>query len=407
MTYSEQAQGIVAYKVQSALGTAASGSGGLLLRTTGGGGGKMTMAAVESAEVRQDAMSTRGRHGSQKTAGAYDTELSLGNIDTILEAVMRGTWGAADLTKTQADFTSLTTGANTIILASSSPITLGLRVGDVIRLLTQDAGNNGRNLRITGLSATTITVAETLTVNAVADTSCSIIRPGRVLINPAAGALVKRYFTIDEYEINIDGSEVFQDAVWSGITFSMAPNGMFMANPSWTGNGQFTTATTGSAPTLTSPTATTGLPMAAIDATLRLGTGDVVDITSFSLTLDTSPSSPDVVASRYAPDVFLGSNVISMNLGMLRSDLLDVADFIAETQLSLSVLIAEPSASTEDFISIYVPNFTYGSVDKSALAKAGGPLTQTISVPNALIGKDDTGGAFDATMIKVQVSNAT
>ena len=42
----------------------------------------------------------------------------------------------------------------------------------------------------------------------------------------------------------------------------------------------------------------------------------------------------------------------------------------------------------------------------SALAKPGGPRTQTVSVPSALVGIDERGGAFDATMVKFQVSNA-
>ena len=54
---------------------------------------------------------------------------------------------------------------------------------------------------------------------------------------------------------------------------------------------------------------------------------------------------------------------------------------------------------------IFVPNFTLGGVDKSALSKEAGPRTQSIKVPADLIGKDETGGAFDATMVKLQVSN--
>ncbi|TIL83592.1 MAG: hypothetical protein E5Y76_02090, partial [Mesorhizobium sp.] len=93
-------------------------------------------------------MSTRGRHGLQKTAGAYISELSLGGFDDILEAVMRGTWSSANLQLTQADFTSITTGANTIVFAAGSPISLGVKVGDVWRLTNHSsAANNSINLR--------------------------------------------------------------------------------------------------------------------------------------------------------------------------------------------------------------------------------------------------------------------
>lgn len=408
MVYSEQSTGLVAYKLQTALGTQGSGSGASVLRQSGGSAGKLTKASVESNEIRADAMSVRGRHGSQQTSGSYDTELSLGNIDTLLEAVMRGTYGTADLALTQTDFTSLTTTTSTIVLASGSPITLGLRVGDVIRMTNfATTANNDRNLRITALSATTITVAETLTLDASADLTVTLTRTGRVLINPAAGSLVKRYFTIEENDSIIDASEVYTDCVWASMAFSMASDGLFKATPSWTGTGQYETVTGASAPLFTSPTATTGEVMGTASAAIRLGSNAIIDLDSFDLTIETNPNVKSAIAATYAPDVFLGACKVSMNLTMLREDLLDVANFLNETQLSLSVIVVAPGAAPKDFFNLYVPNFTIGGIDKSALSDQGGGMTQTLSIPTALIGKDEQGGAFDATMIKFQVSNAS
>src|SRR4051812_16536435 len=118
MVYQSQSAGLVAYKAQSGLGAQASASAATLLRIAGGNGAQVTKAATESVEVRNDGLSTRGRHGSQKAASSYNGELSLGSHDPIVEAIMRSTWDSVALTKTQADFTSLTTGANSIILAS-------------------------------------------------------------------------------------------------------------------------------------------------------------------------------------------------------------------------------------------------------------------------------------------------
>src|SRR3954468_22693217 len=118
MVYQSNSAGLVAFKAQSGLGAAATGAGASVLRIAGGDGVNLTKAAVESREVRNDGMSTRGRHGTQKTSSAYNSELSLGSHDAILEALMRGTWDSVALTKTQADFTSLTTGANAINFTS-------------------------------------------------------------------------------------------------------------------------------------------------------------------------------------------------------------------------------------------------------------------------------------------------
>lgn len=408
MVFQTQSNGLIAYKVQSALGSPESGSGATVLRTAGGPGGRLSKSPIESNEVRSDGQRSRGRHGSRATGGSYECEYSLGAMDPILEAVMRGSWSAANLELDEADFTSITTGANTIVAAAGSWISLGLRVGDVIRLTDHSStGNNGRNLRITALSASTITVAETLTVNAVADTDCAVTRVGRSLIQPAAGSLVKRYFTIEENEGDIDASEVFSDAVWHGMRFSMQPNGLLMATPTFTGTGKMDAESAGDAPVFSSPTEPTGVPMSVVDATVRLGSTDLVDLTGFEITMDIGANAPALVASHYAPDVFTGQMAVSMSLSMLRKDLAEVARFLDETVLSLHVLAVDNESEPKDFLSIYVPNFTFGSVDKSALSREAGPRTQTMEVPAALVGKDTTGGAYDPTMVKIQVSNAS
>ncbi|GAA2888117.1 hypothetical protein GGQ99_004798 [Aminobacter niigataensis] len=411
MAYSQNWNGYAAAKVQAGQGSQASGGSAKVIRQTGGQGGRLSKAPIESQEVRRDGLSTRGRHGLQKTNGQYSSELSIAGFDDIFEAVMRGTWGSANLaiTEATAGLTSITTGANTIVAAAGSWITAGLRVGDVVVLTGHStAGNNGRNLRITALTATTMTVAETLIVNAVADTAFTITRTGRVLVNPGAGALVKRYFTIEEHEYDLDQSELFTDAVWSSFRLSMQPNGLLMLDTSWVGTGQFDALASGSSPHFTSPTTSTGEPLAVVEAVVRMGGVDMIDLTSFDLSVDIQGVSPDVIsATPYAPDVFTGTELVSMNLSMLRKDLLTVADFINENPLSLHILAQENEAAPASFVSIFVPNFTLGSVDKSALAKAGGPRTQTISVPPALVGIDSRGGAYDATALKIQVSNAT
>lgn len=407
--FQSQSNGYCAYKVQSALGSQASASDAKIFRTTGGSPGTLTKASTESGEVRRDGMSSRGRHGIQKTQGSPSGQLALGAYDDVFEALLRDTY-ANSLVLDYTDFTSLTTGTHTIILATGSPITLGLRVHDVIRLTNHSqAGNNGRNLRISALNATTITVVELLTAEAGADTTVEITRPGRKLIQYTNG-LVKRYFTWEENEIDIDGSELFTDSVFGNGKWTMTPNGIIMFDAGWWGTGQFETKTGASAPFFTSPAENTGTPMAVVDATIRLGSEDLVELTSFDLTFDISPVAPDVFGSgaiKYSPDVFTGPSKVSMNLTALRKDLAYVANFVAEDQLSLHVLAVDNEAEPKDFISLVVPNFTLGSVNKSALANTGGPRTQTIAIPNALTGKDERGGAYDATQLKIQISNAS
>lgn len=406
MTYQSNFYGYSALLLQSGIGVPATGAGGTIIRQTGGTPGKLSKAAIQSKEIRQDAQPVKGRHGMQTAVGGpYQMELSIQSCDQMIQGAMRGTWDS-EITKTQADFTSLTTGAHTIVLASGNPITLGFRVNDVIQCLNlADAANNSTNFRITALSATTITVAETLVVNAVADTTCSIIRRGRKVINPAAGALVNRYFTIEEYESDIGGSRLFNDCFWKSFKFSMQPNGLVMFEPSWVGTGTFAAAT--SAAVLTSPTLIANPPMAALDATLRLGGVDVADITAFDLTFDNGAVAPAVVGSKVSPTVLPGLNQVSMNLTILQKDMTYISGFLNETGYSLSLKCVDNMAEPKNFISINVPNFTLGGADVSPMSTAGGARTVSIAVPNALIGHDPTGLGFDDTTISIQISNLT
>lgn len=408
MAYQSNSNATVAFKAQAGLGTQATGSGGTVLRTAGGNGVKLTKAAVESNEVRADGMRARGRHGTQKTSSDYTAELSLGSHDAILEAIMRGTWDSASVAATQADLTSVTTTTSTIVAASGSWIAKGFRVGNIVRATDlPDAGNNGRNLRVVGLTTTVMTVAETLIANAVADTTFSVARVGKTLINPTT--LLKRYFTLDEYELDIDRSTVLTDFVWSTLKFSMGANGLIMADPGGIGTGKIDALDAAASPLLTAPVSTTGAPMSVVDATIRFRGEDLVELTSWDLALDIGASAPDVFGSgaiKYAPDVFSGQLAVSMNMTMLRKDLSILSDFIGETPLSLHVLAVDNESEPKDFVSITVPNFTLGSADPSALSKQGGGRTQSISIPPALVGRDDTGAGYDPTMIRFQTSAA-
>jgi hypothetical protein len=405
--YQTGSNALIATKKQVGLGVAASGAGASVLRIAGGAGVKLAKQAIASAEVRNDGMSTRGRHCTQQVTAAYNAEASLGALDPYIEAIMRGLWDATGLTKTQADFTSLTTVADGILLNTGSPIAMGFRVGDVIRAAgLPDAANNGRNLRIAGLSANKITTAETLTANAVADTTCSLTKR---LINPQAR--LRSYFTIEEYEGDMDQSTVVQDFVWGSIKFSMSSaNSLLIADLSGTGTGQIQALATGSSPMFAAPVATTGSPFSVVDATIRLGGVDLVELTSFDLTLDIAPSAPATFGSgsqKFSPDVFPDPLQISMNMTALRRDLARLAGFIAETRYSLHILAVDNMSEPKDFLSIAVPDFTLGSVDPSAFTKQGGPRTETIAIPAGLVGfATDTANGFDSTMISFQTTAA-
>src|SRR5215831_15012646 len=221
---------------------------------------------------------------------------------------------------------------------------MGYTIVDRVGISTlRDAANNNRNLRVAALSGAKIFTAETLTANAVADTSCSLTRPGKRLINPAT--LLKSYFTVEEYEGDIDQSTVVQDTDWGSIKSSMSSaNTLLTADPSLVGTGQIQALAAGSSPMFASPVATVDSPFAVVDVTIRLGGVDLVELTSSDLTLDISPSAPATFGSggqKFSPDVFTAPLQVSMSIAALRKDLARLADFIAETRYTLHVLAVD------------------------------------------------------------------
>jgi hypothetical protein len=235
---------------------------------------------------------------------------------------------------------------------------------------------------------------------------------GHILTNPPAGSLVRRYFTIEEVELDLLISQIYQDCVWTKIDMSAQPNGMFDITPSWMGTG-VAASSSGGAYNFTGPTYFNNsfVPLAAIDMTINLGVGPLpgtpvlqADITSFQMTVDLGAVVPPVAGSKFSPDVFDGVMKVSVpGFTIMESSLTAFNQFIAETPLALSCSVAEPAPGT-GIIKFTIPNLTLGMATKSDMKRDGGPLTRNVQVPDARVGIDLSGGGNAATMLIIERS---
>lgn len=397
MVYQTGRQVAVAYKAESSYGTLAGATSGKVFRPNSGNI-SLTKDPIKSNENRRDGMMTRSRHGSRAVAGSYAGDLSVGSYDDFIEAVMRGTFDAAlVITEATGSLTSITTGVNSIVNGGGSWITAGLAVGDVIRLTGHSSsGNNSRNLRITAITDSTITVAETLTVNAVADTAFTITRPKKVIQGTTA-----RSFTVEEQEVEIDSSEVFTGVRVGQMQLSMQPNGMAIVTFSLAGQ-DMQIMSGGSSPYFTSPTTTTTIGLTAVEAKIRLGATDVLDVSSLDLTINLNAAGNPVVGSVLTPDVFTNLADVTGTITALKQDVTRSQAFLDETQLSLHLLFEENESGAKDFCSFYLGNLTLASATKSDLG-ADGARTQQLAL---MIGIDQAGAGHAETMISFQTSSA-
>jgi hypothetical protein len=390
----------VAFKVESAFNTPPGDTAAEFLRFTPSPGLTQSAATIRSNEQRADNLQTMGRNGSRSVDGSYAAEASLRSHDTIYEAAMRATWQAA-LVITEATAgaaASITTTANKIIGNTGSWITAGLRVGDVVRLTNHaTAANNNRNLRIKDISALEITVHETLTVNAVADTAYTLTR-GKKLSNPATP--VKRTFYVEQNNVDVAGSQVFGGVRWIGFKLTGSPDGM--ATLEFTALGASMDVLEGSdAPYFTSPTVYNSVPLVFADAKVNVGGVDIAVATAFELTYAINAALQPVVGSVTSPDVFDNDVTLSGTFSMIRQDFNNVQAFSDETEFELHILLTEPESEPKDYLAFYVPRCKF--TDASAPLGGDGAMIESLPFQT---GAQTASAGRDATMLTICTSAA-
>lgn len=388
---------LVSFKVEVTPGVAVTGAGGTEFRKNAGSGLQLTRTTINPNEVRSDGKTSMGRLGSRNVAGTLGADLSLGTFDELFQAGVRGTWSTA-LTVTQASstLTSITTNATSLIAAAGSWLTAGLRVGDVFVMTGHStAANNSRNLRVTAVTTLTLSVLETLVTDAVADSSFSIVR-GKKLVMPTTP--VRRSFTFDEYMVDIDLSKVSVGCRVASIKVTGQPDGMAIVEFGVVGMGQ-TTAASGSSPTLTSPTLSSTVALTWLDASIKVGTADRTNLTSFEFMFDNGASTLPVIGSSTSPDVFENNASISGSMAGTVQDFTDLDAFLAETEFEFHALLVEPESEPKDYISFFMPRLKRTSYD----TPQGGDGAM-IATAQFISGTKGTATGYDDTMISIVTS---
>lgn len=402
MAYQTKSNRIVAYKVQSALGTPSSGGSGLGLRVNAGSQGlRMSKQVIPNNEVRRDGMSTRGRHGSRMVSGSYLVNMALGELDTLLAAGLRGTWTAA-ATRTYDNGAALTslevTGTGEITQVGTTTLIGAVSQGDMIKLGNMsNSANNDVWCRVTNATATIVSLAGApLTIQA-ADTACTMTIARRLI---QANPPTESYYTIDEYDADLDLSWTYTDCKVNRIEINAQPNQNVTVTIGLLGLDATANAT-GASPVLTSPTFTTALPLILADGTMRVNGTDYADLTGFSLVLDLGGTVPAVLAPN-SPDVFLNNATLSGSMSGLKTNGTHWTAFDSETQLDLHAhLIEVGDSNPKDFISLYIGNAVFDGADPDGFGE--GELVQTMPWR---AGKDEGGSDRAATMLLISTSAA-
>jgi hypothetical protein len=391
------------YKKETTFGTLAGASSAQRLRRT-----ESTLNlqkdTYQSAEIRSDYQIADFRHGVRRVAGNVNGELSLGTYKDFIAHVLRQDW-VAGVSKTNSDFTSVTSdsGTKTFTFASGNPITEGFRVGDVIRWTGLAAtANNSRNMRITALTSTAITVAESITTDASPDSSFTVAVVGSKVMVPSTGH-TDTSFTFEHYFSDLDKTEVFTGVKVNTMEIGLPATGMATINMAMMGqNRTLDPNGDGSAPYFTSPTSeTTTAILAAVSGVLRVNGADNAVVTGITINISGNITGDPVVGSNLIPNMFTGRvNVTGSFTAYFDGQSLDEA-FDDESEVSLHFMLTTADGEPKPFLAVHLPRIKLGGNDKN---DGEGGLIQTI--PFQALLKPTTSG-FDSSTIIFQDSSVS
>lgn len=400
------AQGInkqVAIKKQTALGTAATGSGGQILRREQSTN-TLKKDTYANNEIASHQQSTGKTHGLRSVDTALNGVLSAGTYSTVIASVMRDDFTATTSLTGLALAVGGVLGAYTLT-GTGLLVSGGFKIGDIIRI-TVATGLNAdclnKNLLITNITNTVITV-KTLngsTMTTGSGTACTLALPGKKSVVPTTGH-TKDYWTVEDWQSDISQSEVFSDVMFGKLDIGLPSTG----NATFSVSGVGLNRTTGATRILTTPTGeTTSNPLAAINGILIVNGAAVTNITGVTLSIDGKAAGMGaVVGANVAPDIQRGTIEVSGSFTALYQDATLSTLFDNATQVNLVAIIEDNSTASSDFVSFSLSNVTLDGDGKDDGDKAivrTYPFTARINMAGGIA------LANDQTIISVQDSLA-
>jgi hypothetical protein len=388
-------------KVQAGLGTPATGTGASGIEVRPSQGLAMQVASIESQMIQTTRMRKRPRQGSRLSNTAYETELTVGSLDTVIEAVLGGTWAAAQALD-ESDWGTLTiTGSGvTLTFGTGSILTDGVRAGMWARLTNMsEAANNSVWFPILETTETVMTIPSGILVDNASDAAWDIEIAKTVY---TADPYTDRYFTVEEYLTDIDRSKLGTDMKFNTLNFSAQPDQHVTIGFGLVGR-DLELLDTGDSPTFTDPVFIGGPSLTLLDGGIYVNGALRANLTGFTFGLTAPAQGLPVLDSVTSPDIFLGQFALAGQFTGAVEDGTDFDAFDAETQMSVVLHCAEQGGTASDFISFFLPDLAFGGWGTGIGGE--GALIQTIPLYGGLDERGEASG-YAPTSVLVSTSAA-
>jgi hypothetical protein len=358
----------------------------------------------QSNEIRVDQQVQDMRHGVRRVGGTIGGELSPGTYKDFMAAALR------------RDFTVVTAlTALSVTIAGSGPtwtvtraagdfLTGGIKRGHVVRLSvgTLNAANINKNLLVTNVTATVLTVRVLNGVALVAEgpiASTTVTVIGKVTFAPTTGH-TNQSFSIEHWFADVPSSEVHTGCQPVSIDVQLPPTGLATVSFGIVGKDVETAASQ----YFTSPTAATPTGLtASVNGLVLINGVAVATLTGLSLQVQSGRSGDPVVGSNSVPTQFPGRITVSGQATAYFEDATLRDAFLNETEMELIVVLSSDNTATSKFVGFTLPRCKLGGSSKS---DGEGGIVQTVPFTALLPLTGGSGIANELSTIVVQDSDA-
>ena len=393
----------LAYKKQTGLGSAASGSGGQYLRRETAAFNLMK-DKFNSNEIVTHQQYTGDTYGVSKASGTLSGVISPATYKDFLASLVRADFATVTAI-TGLSLTIAGSGPWTITRSAGDFLTGGIKIGHVVRITAGTYTGTARdiNLLVTGVTSTVLTVVvpngSSLTAQGpIASSTVTVV--GKTTKVPITGH-TNDYYTIEEWYTGNSKSRLYTDMQVASASIQVPATGNATISMPFVGLGR----TKGNSQVLTSPTAeTTTTILSASNAYILInGTRSTV-ATSLSLTVDGKVTHGEPVAgSRTLSDVVRGEVNVSGTV-TVQYDAETISDlFVNETAVSIICVLFADGTATSDFVSFVIPRAKFFGDDIDDGKKQ---LVMTLPFSAELNSSGGASLANDQTTIGMQDSAA-
>lgn len=339
-----------------------------------------------SAEVNESQQVRDNRHGVISANGSLNGELSVGGYQQPFESLLRQNSQAPGATAANATIVTASTGdrTGTFTRTGGSFLADGHKIGDVIRpsgFTTTAIGNNNRNMVITALTATVMTVytmqkGAQILPKAAGD-SVAIAAPGRKTWTPQTGH-TRDYYTLEHWFADIGRSEVYRDVVVTGANIALPPSGLatvefpLMAlddEDTAPGNVQYFTSPAAS-PVGPTTAAVNGV-LLAKGVPIGLVTGLTINVTGNYAYADPNGHVGEDTHVDISPGVF----TVTGQMTVLFTDDAMRQIFLTEEEISLVAALTGTKAVNSEFVAFNMSRLKVNGADKDDTATG---IAQTV-----------------------------